>query len=266
MKLRKGLLVFLLIPFGVVSQNNLTGAEFYEIVRDIPAGQREQLIKKELLNGNYPDFITQFIPVEFSRKDANGAIKQVKIWVSPGYISIGTTQNYFIIPLLPHTAQELAMTLNSSLPTPAISDIIYDAAILQLEPFTYYPRENRNETVDFFYDHSRVIQAQIKSAGLEPGTFVAGIKKDIVISTKLNDKNRPGHVIIYGWHTGPGKPIQPESNIHINTYVDYSHGARLISNKVLIDNCEYNYEDVLKDPLLFPLLTNSSQPFATTRY
>ena len=48
-------------------------------------------------------------------------------------------------------------------------------------------------------------------------------------------------VAIYGWHTLDGKPIQPVYAGHVNWYVDYSHGIRLIAKKVKIDNTWVDY-------------------------
>ena len=40
---------------------------------------------------------------------------------------------------------------------------------------------------------------------------------------------------IYGWHR-PGKgPIQPLSTVHGRSYVDYSHGIRLVSKWIKVN-------------------------------
>lgn len=248
------------------AQQNPDGAEFYEIVRKMAFAEREQLISEQFKNGNFPAFLLNFQEVTSQQVDANGKPREITLFVSPQYLSVGTVENHFIIPMGPITAQQIALNFNAFLPTPKVVDMIYKAANLKIEPFTYIPRGNRNETTDIFYDHSKVIHAQIRAAEYPPHTFVAGHKKDIVISPKFEDENRTHHVIIYGWHLPDGKAIQPESNIHINTYVDYSHGVRLISARVVIDGQEYNYEDVLKDETLYPLLIDSGKPLKRTRY
>jgi len=43
-------------------------------------------------------------------------------------------------------------------------------------------------------------------------------------------------VAIYGWHKLDGKPIQPLYTGHVDWYVDYSHGIRLVSRTIYIDN------------------------------
>lgn len=254
------------IPLLLFSQKEKSGSEFFESIREMDFEAREKSILFEFSSGNYPQFLTDYEKITFSHPDALGNLRDVSILVSPQYLSIGSKEDHFIITPGPKTAQEIANNLNASLPTPKLVDLIYRAADLKLEPFTYYPRANRNETTDIIYDHSRVIQAQIKAAGFPQDAFISGVKKDIVISAKLDDKKRNHHVIIYGWHKLDGVPIQPETNIHINTYVDYSHGARLISNKVFIDGKEYDYKKVLKDKFLFKLLSNAGEPFKSSSY
>lgn len=253
--------------FGsLYSQETKSGSVFYEQIRTLSFEERESMAVKEILAGNFPEFLKNYVAIIYSEKDAKGKEHQVTIYVSPDYLSIGNSLDYFIIPLSPMASEKIAKSMDASLPTPKMVDLIYENCELKLEPFNYIPRGNRNETPDIHYDHSKVIQAQIKAAGYAPGVFVAGSKKDLVISSKLIDSTRTHHVTIYGWHRLNGKPIQPLTNIHINTYVDYSHGTRLVSNKVLIDGNEYSYSDVLKNSLLYTLLSNENGPLSKTSY
>jgi len=248
------------------SQVTKGDSPFYEQIRTLSLDEREALIFKDITSGNIPEYLKTFVKIKSVQKDTKGHKHNVTLFVKPDYLSIGNDRNSFIIPMCPFTAQKIADTLNCSLPTPKLVDIIYDNSKLKLEPFNYIPRGNRNETPDILNDHSRVIFAQINAAGYSPGVFVAGTKKDIVISSKLNDPQRTHHVIIYGWHKLDGKIIQPVYNGHIDIYVDYSHGVRLISNRVLIDGKEYNYRNILKDPILHSLLSNEPEPMVKTSY
>ena len=241
---------------------------FYEAMRELPLQEREKMICKEILAGNVPDYMIGFIAVKTNQRDAAGKKHRVTLYVKPDYLTIGGNNNTvpFIIPMTPRTAQQVADSLDCSLPTPKIVDIIYNAATVKPEPFNYIPRGVRNSDPDLFFDHSQVIYAQEKAAGGSRGELVAGTKKDVVISAKLSDPQRTHHVIIYGWHKTDGKPIQPEYNGHIDTYVDYSHGIRLVSNKVLVDGEEHRLPQILQDPLFFSLLCNESQPLSRTGY
>ena len=61
---------------------------------------------------------------------------------------------------------------------------------------------------------------------------------------------------IYGWHYPSGKPIQPLYVGHVDWYVDYSHGIRLISRRMMVDGRPMQVADVLRDKELSPLLSN----------
>jgi hypothetical protein len=87
------------------------------------------------------------------------------------------------------------------------------------------------------WQHHLMIEGQRKNKkGL-----IAGIKKDVVLSNKVLEHQRPNRVAIYGWHTLDSKPIQPVYAGHVNWYVDYSHGIRLIAKRVKIDGVWVDY-------------------------
>lgn len=261
------LIIFTVTAYGILpAQGAVSGSVFYEQIRNLPFEEREALIRKEIIAGNYPDFLKKWVAVKSVQKDATGKKHHVTLFVAPDYLSVGNDSDLFIMPMGPLSAQIIADSLNASLPTPKVVDLIYAKSKLKLEPFNFLPRGNRNETPDILNDHSRIILAQIKASGNKPGVFVAGTKKDIVISSKLADPVKNHHVTIYGWHRLNGKAIQPAYNSHINIYVDYSHGVRLISKRVIIDGRDYNYEDVLKDTVLFTLLSDEKEPLKVTSY
>lgn len=267
--MRKEILLVLLLTItfnSLCSQVNKGDSPFYEKMRTLPLEEREKLIYDEIMSGNVPDYMKGFVKISYKDRDANHKTHRVTLFVKPDYLTVGDGKSAFIIPMTPATAQKIADSSGCSLPTPKIVDIIYKKSILKVEPFNYIPRGDRNETPDIFYDHSRVIFAQIKAAGYKPGVFIAGSKKDIVISSKLQDSLRPGHVIIYGWHRLDGTPIQPVYNGHLGRYVDYSHGVRLICDTIKIDGKKYNYRDVLRDTLLYTLLSNEDKPLVITSY
>jgi UDP-galactopyranose mutase len=53
-----------------------------------------------------------------------------------------------------------------------------------------------------------------------------------------------------------GHPIQPVYAGHVDWYVDYSHGIRLVHRTIYVNNKAMDYRDVLKDPELKQLLSN----------
>jgi hypothetical protein len=106
-----------------------------------------------------------------------------------------------------------------------------------------------------FLQHHRIIEDQLK--GMERGTFVAGIKKDIVLTNKLLEK--PQRVAIYGWHYPNGKPIQPVYSGHVDWYVDYSHGIRPVRRSMRADGVTRPFEAIMKDPQLRSLISDEGE-------
>lgn len=53
---------------------------------------------------------------------------------------------------------------------------------------------------------------------------------------------------------------------HIDTYVDYSHGVRLLSVYVTIDGRAMEIAAVLSDPVLHKVLSDEAGPMTRTRY
>jgi hypothetical protein len=123
---------------------------------------------------------------------------------------------------------------------------------------------NANELVTKFEEHNAQIEKQMKDAGGKPGQLIAGIKKDVILSARLADK--PDKVVIYGWHKPGGNPIQPVYSGHVDWYVDYSHGIRLINNQVLIDGGVALLTDLLKDPLLYKIFSDEDKPMEQVVY
>ena len=241
-------------PDTLFSQVSRGDCPFYEEFRLLSHKERETLTTEHILAGNVPDYMKGFIRIRTVQKDVQGRRHRLTLWVKPHYLTVLSGNVPFIVPLTPMTAQKIADSLDCSLPTPKIVDIIYHHAQATPEPFNYIPRGERNLSPDLLFDHSQVIFAQLKAAGTKPGTLVAGTKKDVVITRIPPHPERTHHVIIYGWHRPDGTPIQPVYDGHINTYVDYSHGIRLIRNKILVDGKEYTIAQLLADPVMWPLI------------
>ncbi len=63
-------------------------------------------------------------------------------------------------------------------------------------------------------------------------------------------------VVIYGWHKPDGKAIQPLYNGHSTVHADYSHGIRLVHNKVWLDGKKTTIQTILRSETLHPLLSD----------
>jgi hypothetical protein len=144
-------------------------------------------------------------------------------------------------------AQIIADSLHCFLPTRKIVDDIYKAAAIKLEPVPMYALRDSAVTM---YHHNLIIEGQRR---LRKG-LIAGIKKDVVITGQIPRDPKPDRVAIYGWHKLDGTPIQPLYTGHVNWYVDYSHGIRLVYRTIYVNGKSMDYVDVLKDSVLRGLL------------
>jgi hypothetical protein len=239
------------IPFP---QNPITGTEFAKQIWDVNGQFREDRICQALLDGHVPAWLRT--PVEL---DLN---EHVQILVLPDVLCIGTSDDYLYIPAWPATYQKVANAWNACLITQKLSDLIWSKAT-HLAP-NPLPPSVRMSSTEYYVMHSRVQQKQYGDvSGIGKGDFVAGHKKDVVVTPSL--LTHPKNVAIYGWHQSNGIPIQGGSkhvvqvDAHSNTYVDYSHGCRLLCNTVYIDNEPIDISQVYQRQDLHSLF--ASEPF-----
>ena len=228
--------------------SSLSGRDFYLQAAAMDWKERDSFAVKEMLDGNIPAFLRQFSAINVAITDSiTGRKITATYYVTPDYLSIGTDRDWARIPLTPMAAQQVADRLNCFLPTRKMVNDIYKAAQVKLLPVPLFAY--RDSTITMWHHHL-IIEGQRQG---EKG-LVAGIKKDVVISGKITRDSRPNRVAIYGWHQLNGLPIQPLYTGHINWYVDYSHGIRLVYKKIKVNKDWMNYEDVLRDPVLRKLL------------
>jgi hypothetical protein len=232
----------------VRQSKTLTGTAFYKQAAAMSWAARDSFAVKEILAGNVPDFLKKLMPVIVSMVDsATGKKITATYYVSPDYLSIGSNDDWARINITPMAAQKIADSFNCFLPTRKMVDDIYKAASIKLEPIPMYAFRDSTPTM---WQHHLIIEGQRKGKkGL-----IGGIKKDVVISGKISRDKRENRVAIYGWHKMDGKPIQPLYTGHINWWVDYSQGIRLIYRKIKVNNKWMDFTDILKDAVLKQLL------------
>jgi hypothetical protein len=247
-------------------ENAISGSAFMEKVSSLSFEEREREILAELSRGNLPDLLRKTVRIDTTLTDSGGVSHTVTFEVMPDYLAIGGNGDFCRIPMGPATAQALADRFRMSMPTRKLVDAIYAHATIKLEPVTYWPVGNANELVPKFVLHNAAIEEQLTAAGARRGDLVAGIKKDVVISNRILEPDRPGHVCIYGWHRLDAKAIQPLTNIHIGTYTDYSHGVRLLNSEILIDGVPMEMADVLKNPNLYSIISDEAGVMGQPRY
>lgn len=220
---------------------------------NLPIRQREDSVIYYMSNGWMPAYNFQFKKVSFEHTNISGKKYKISFWASPDYLSIGTNENFVRMPLTPQAAQLLADQFYCVLPTTKMVDEIYKKASIKLPPI---PLTENRDSLPTFTKHHLLIQEQLQSK--TPKGIVAGIKKDVVQSTELLSNPKPNRVAIYGWHKLDKKPIQQLYTGHVDWYVDYSHGIRLVYEKMLINDKIFLVKDVLNDPELAPSICNES--------
>lgn len=221
----------------------LGGSAVFATLVGLPTVEREERLRRELLAGNLPEFLRGFKPVTL-RAPGHTLVCRV----APDYLAVGSDSDFVRTPLTPMTARLLADAFGCLLPTCRLCDAISQQADLRLAPF---PLTEAREAAKTFAHHSALIEAQRADKPL--GLLVAGTKKDVVLTNRL--KERPRRVAIYGWHKADGTPIQPLTIVHGETYVDYSHGIRLVQRAALLDGKPCDLMEVLQDPALCVLLS-----------
>ncbi|MHB1312512.1 MAG: hypothetical protein ACYC3L_10905 [Gemmatimonadaceae bacterium] len=236
----------------------LTGTAFIATIAHEAKDARETATRREILAGNIPSFLRKLRTVEASIVGADGVKHTVRYEVMPDYLSVGSDDDFVRMPMTPYTAQAFGDSYGFVLPTKKMVDDIWAAAQVHLEPRPL--TKDRDSTLTFL-EHHRIIEEQL--AGQPRGVFVAGIKKDVVVSNALLAK--PNRVAIYGWHYLNGEPIQPVYAGHVDWYIDYSHGIRMVRGWMTVDGVRMRFEDVLADPALRALLSDEGA-LTFTRY
>lgn len=227
--------------------NMLTGSQFTAVIAPLSLTARENSIYNEVISGNVPDFYRILVPVTSTAIIA-AQTKSVTYYVIPDYLAVGSDADYFLCPMSPMLATKIADSIGCTLPTRKMVNDIYAQATLTMSPLTI-PASATMTTVQAFAQHNGIVKNQrttfIPTYSL--GTLVSGDKKDVIISNLIY--STPNRVIIYGWHTSVGNPIQPMSNVHGDTYMDYSHGIRLVQNDVIYNNTPTSVKAILQSTL-----------------
>ena len=245
-----------------------SGSEFAALVSTLPRDLREAHIFNQIVRGNIPTRLREFVPVPITRT-MDGARQIITFFVLPDYLAVGSDEDFLLMPMTPMLAQAVADTTGCILPTRTMVDHTYGSATVKLRPQPIAPSAAMT-TVPVFVQHNDSIRNQHKMLRTEAsrGTLVAGHKKDIIISNAIYHNLKPGierPVVIYGWHMKDGTPIQPVYNGHAETYADYSHGVRLVQRNAMLDGHTVDVADLLRDSVLCVLLSDEG-PLPHPRY
>jgi len=231
----------------------MTGTEFAKFASTLDRSNREEAILDQLRRGNLPDFLRKLKPVQLFHTFEDGRKIVALIFATPDYLAVGPDRDFLLIPMALRTATRIATDFGFILPTKKMVDAIFQQSAARFVPQPMAPGPQMTSTA-YYVKHNDRIREQRLAWGGFLDILVSGHKKDVVITNRLAlslDK-----LAIYGWHRLSGSPIQPLSTVHGATYADYSHGIRLISDMVLIDDRPMSIYDVLEDPKLAPILSD----------
>lgn len=236
----------------------VSGSGFSKSISDstLLLEEREDIIFEEIRSGNIPNFYRKLSVIR-DTVITNGQTLTIKYYVLPDFLAIGSDSDYFYCPMRPQLAQRLADLLNCSLPTRKISDRIYQNAAVKMMPQPI-PPSKAMITIPVFEKHTRMVNQQREQSirKFPLGSLVAGNKKDVVISNMIFNAKNQLRLVIYGWHKPNGKAIQPLYNGHTTDHVDYSHGIRLIQNKLWVNGKKSSLKEILQSETLHPLLSD----------
>lgn len=225
----------------------IDGEDMARALEPMTIKEREIAALELLQRGYFPDSLRNLKSVKVR---ANG--HELTYWITPDYLSLGHDFNYVLLPLAWVSVKKLAKSWGFVLPTTKMVDQIFKQADRVIWPRALPPKREMVE-MPYILHHNRWILAQ-EALEPVPGMLFAGHKKDIVMSSQL--LSRKDKIAIYGWQNiVAGENIQPLCLWHGKNYVDYSHGIRLVANKVLVDGKMMAIQDVLSNPELAPMIS-----------
>lgn len=220
----------------VRSKKAMNGKQFEATISSatLSLTDREDSIYKQIVEGNVPNFYRNFDSV-ISTGTTNGVKHKVKYYVAPDYVPIGIDSDYYLCPMSPMLATMIGNLTGTTLCTCKMVGDVWSAAQVKLEPQTIPPSSQMSTVPVMMHHDSLVDSLRDTYFPAHPlGQLVSGDQKDVVISNLIyNTANR---VVIFGWYYPTGGYIQPMTNVHADTYMDYSHGIRLVQNDCVLDD------------------------------
>lgn len=232
------------------------GKEFAQKIANLPPDKRDKAILEEIEKGNVPESMRNLEPVTVKRMGPDGKEHEIKTYVLPDYIAIGSDKDNVRVPMMPQTAQRIADKTGCSLPTRRMVDDIYANADQKIAFKPLHGSDQYRTSGKAIGDHEQGYAGQGQGPGIR-----AGHKKDIFIPAP------DGKVGVYGGFDEKGNAVHPKfrTQAHGDFYVDYSHGARMVSQTVYVDGKATPLDQALRDPGIAPML-NDEGVMDRTRY
>jgi len=222
--------------------------------------ERENAILEQIELGNVPNFLRR--PKAVIIKGPDGG--EVKTYVMPDYIAVGSDDDFVRVPLSPLVAQALARRYGLNLPTKTIVEETYLQAGKRVVGPSYTHADEFEEnsayldSAGFYLRHSEDIQSQLE--GVEPGTLVAGGKKELVVSPFVSVRFAGGRadesIDFYGLYDEGGIPVQRTPGHGREAgyrHTEYALGVRFVSPMIVVRDGSgrrtvMTMTEALKDP------------------
>jgi hypothetical protein len=231
--------------FSLRLKSSPTGSQFGEMLKKTTMDQkREDMIYKEVMDGNVPDFMKSFVEVKVS--------PNVSVFVQPDYMSIGSDEDFLRVPINCRTAQRIADEIGFALPTRKIVNDTWAAGTIKLAPSPKGPPYDSS-----MFSAEAIINFNIRVEIQRKGRFglVVGNSKDVICSNEI--AKHPENVVIYGWIQLSSIPIQQTQGlVHLWNFSDYSQHIRYCSDTIMINSQYINYYDALRDPDIYKALSD----------
>ncbi len=247
----------------------LSGSQFEATIASstLSLTNRENMVYAQVSAGNVPNFYRTFTAVTSTATIA-GVTQSATYYVAPDYLCIGCDSDYFLMPMSPMLATKIGNLTGTTLPTSKMVGDIWSVATVKLAPQPLTPGPLMS-TVPYFAHHDSIVGQQRATFSNPLGSLTTGDKKDVIIDTVIYEiANR---VVIFGWYYQSGTYIQPVTNVHADTYMDYSHGIRLVQNCCMLNGTTpTTIQAILESPTYSPILSNEGvvatpwYPYSTT--
>lgn len=271
-------LLLLVAPFSRAQTLNLparaanapTGTQFITIITNMSQTARENWILAQVAQGNIPSWMRNLVPITIT-KTINSTSHTLTYYALADYLSIGSDSDYFQEPMTPILAQRIANLTQCTLPTRLMVNQIWTNSTVKMTANTFSPSTYDIMAVStFVLENAANKSERSTTTNAHPlGALVSGDKKDLIVSTLIYNNLQTGvpkPVVIYGWIQPGGSPIQGEVNVHAESYMDYSHGTRLVQMAVTLDGSPNTVTNILTDSTLWPLLSDEGGTISPPYY
>lgn len=264
----------------------LTGSEYLAQIAADPTGVvRSARALAAMRAGAMPSWFADPAswPTIVSTASIDGKVPTLTMRVAPDVAAVGTDADYARAPLTPSDAQALADFKKSVLPTRKIARLIFQQAarrapLSDVKSAPTFLPQSAIETAKAVAAARTVDRLHVPDSTPAAGGIVDGLRKNVVVGPHLDGS----HVAIFGGQFGDGSGtvkgydgkgkgtawtpahpedialVQPYSTIHIASYLDDTHGVRLVYRMGDLDGSPIDLDTVALNPKLAVLVSDQT--------